>query len=295
MTVHISLHVVIPTLFIIPTSAVAVNGSSATGNCSLVLIFTDTETPTCFNPTSSVLLDGVVPEFIDKEDDMWARDLFTLQSTTSNSLSIEIRFDNIPDNTGVGRIEVVLFQCLQCGIYVETISITDTDNAVFGSTNLSLSSCDSLVRVCIEVDIQGVDPFLLVIFSSPASFTTAQAYIAEVTFYNSSSSTTNSVCPVAEEIVTTEITANTDEMTDEMTDYHEMTNDTDDHEMTDDTDDHEMTDDIDDHEMTDETTNGSAMTREAFIILTSITATLATVINYNRLLHALGCHMISLL
>ena len=247
MTVHISLHVVIPTLFIIPTSAVAVNGSSATGNCSQVLTFTVT---VCSNPTSSVLLDGVVPEFIDKEDDMWARDLLTLQSATS---SMEIRFNDI---TGVGRIEVVLFQCLQCGIYVETISITDTDNAVFGSTNLSLSSCDSLVRVCIEVDIQEVDPLLCVIFSSPASFTTAQAYIAEVTFYNSSS--TSSVCPVAEEIVTTEITANTDQTTDE-----ETTNG--------------------DEETTngdEETTNGSAMTREAFIILTSITATLATVINH---------------
>ena len=255
MTVHISLHVVIPTYFTIPTSAVAVNGSllaDVNGNCSLqVLAFIGTET--CFDPTSSVLLDGVVPEFIDKEDDMWARDLFTLQSTTSNSSNIPFIF-NIPDNTGVGRIEVVLFQCPQCGIYVDSISITDIDNTVFGSTNLSLSSCDSLVRVCIEVDIQGIFEFLSVIFSSPASFTTAQAYIAEVTFYNSSS--TSSVCPVAEEIITTETTANTDQTTDE------------------------------------EMTNGSAMTREAFIILTSITATLATVFNYNRLLHALGCHMI---
>ena len=252
------------------------NGSllaDVNGNCSLqVLAFIGTET--CFNPTSSVLLDGVVPEFIDKEDDMWARDLFTLQSTTSNSSNIPFIF-NIPDNTGVGRIEVVLFQCPQCGIYVDSISITDIDNTVLGSTNLSLSSCDSLVRVCIEVDIQGIFEFLSAIFSSPASFTTAQAYIAEVTFYNSSS--TSSVCPVAEEIVTTEITANTDQTTDE-----ETTNG-----------DEETTNG--DEETTngdEETTNGSAMTREAFIILTSITATLATVINYNRLLHALGCHMI---
>ena len=239
MTVHISLHVVIPTSFVIPTSAVAVNGSSATGICSGVLIFLDTENLGCFTPTSSVLLDGVVPEFIDKEDDMWARDLFTLQSTASNSLNIEFRF---ADNTGVGRIEVVLFQCPQCGIYVETISITDTDNAVFGITKLSLSSCDSLVRVCIEVE--GVFPVLFVVFNSSSSFSSAQAYIAEVTFYNSSS--TSSVCPLTEEIVN--ITANTDETTNQTTD--------------------------------EETTTDSAMSSEAFIILTSITATLATVINY---------------
>ena len=243
MTVHISLLVVIPTLFAIPTSAVAVNGSSATGNCSQVQMVPDSEILSCSTPTSSVLLDGVVPEFIDKEDDMWARDLFTLQSTTSNSSNIPFIF-NIPDNTGVGRIEVVLFQCPQCGIYVDSISITDIDNTVFGSTNLSLSSCDSLVRVCIEVDIQGIFEFLSAIFSSPASFTTAQAYIAEVTFYNSSS--TSSVCPLTEKIVN--ITANTDETTNQTTD--------------------------------EETTTDSAMNREAFIILTSITATLATVINY---------------
>ena len=278
MTAYISLLVVFPINFVIPSSAVAVNGSSATGNCSIILRFTDTGTPTCINPTSSVLLDGVVPEFIDKEDDMWARDLLTLQSTTSNSSNILFIF-NIPDNTGVGRIEVVLFQCPQCGIYVDSISITDIDNTVLGITNLSLSSCDSLVRVCIEVDIQEIDPLLLVIFSSPASFTTAQAYIAEVTFYNSSS--TSSVCPLTEEIVTTEITANTDQTTDEETTDEETT----DEETTDEeTTDEEMTD--------EETTNGSAMTSEAFIILTSITATLATVFNYNRLLHALGCHMI---
>ena len=216
------------------------NGSSVAGNCSEIsqLINRGSLSFACLNPTSSVLLNGVVPEFIDKEDDMWARDLFTLQSMTT--LSIEFRFAIIPDNTGVGRIEVVLFQCPQCGIYVDSIDVID-DEAILGSTNLSLSSCDSLVRVCIEVDIQGVFPFLFVVFSSPASFTIAQAYIAEVTFYNSSS--TSSVCPIPEEIVTTEITANTDEMT-------------------------------------DETTTDSAMRSEAFIILTSITATLATVINH---------------
>ena len=172
----------------------------------------------------------------------------------------------------MGRIEVVLFQCPQCEIYVDSINITDIDNTVLGITNLSLSSCDSLVRVCIEVDIQEVDPLLLVIFSSPASFTTAQAYIAEVTFYNSLS--TSSVCPLTEEIVTTEITANTDQTTDEETTDEETT----DEETTDEeTTDEETTDE----ETTDEeTTNGSAMTSEAFIILTSITATLATVFNY---------------
>ena len=241
MTAYISLLVVYPTSFIIPTSVVAVNGSSVAGNCSEIsqLINRGSLSFACLNPTSSVLLDGVVPEFIDKEDDMWARDLFTLQSTSSNSLNIEFRF---ADNTGVGRIEVVLFQCPQCNIFVETISITDTDNTVFGITKLSLSSCDSLVKVCIEVDMKGVFPVLFVVFNSSSSFSSAQAYIAEVTFYSS----TSSVCSLTEEIVN--ITANTDETTNQTTD--------------------------------EETTTDSAMSSEAFIILTSITATLATVINY---------------
>ena len=214
------------------------NGSSRIGNCSLE------QNSVCFNPTSSVLLDGVVPEFIDKEDDMWARDLLTLQSTTN--VGIEFRFNDLPENTGVGRTEVVLFQCPQCGIYVDSISIISTTNVVVGSRNISLSSCDSLVRVCIEVNDQGSLSSLFVNFTiaNLTNATIVQPYIAEVTFYNSSN--TSSVCPVAEEIITTEIVLTTDETT----------------------------------TTTDEMTTDSAMNSEAFIILTSIAATLATVINY---------------
>lgn len=156
------------------------------------------EDAVCVDPTYSVLLDGEI-QLTGLEGDTWARDLFTLQSScTTNSTPLSLRFDFSKTLTfsGIGRIEVVLFQCPEWGIHVDSISII-IDDVEVASESISLSSCDSLVRVCLKVGIQEAFPIIYAVFSCPANLTIVQAHIAEVTFYDNSS-----VCPVAEEIIT---------------------------------------------------------------------------------------------
>ena len=96
-----------------PTS---VNGSSATGNCSIA----NYANGTCNDPASSVLFDGHIPTLTGLDGDMWASQLLTIQE--SNVL-ILFDFTDTPNYTGVEAVEVVAFSCLEWEITARDINL----------------------------------------------------------------------------------------------------------------------------------------------------------------------------
>ena len=98
----------------------AVNGSSSTGRCSNFIRSITRQN--CLTPTSSVLFDGNVPTLTGLDGDMWASRLLTI-NTTVNTAEITFDFTDTPDYTGMGRVEVVMFNCPEWGISVRTISL----------------------------------------------------------------------------------------------------------------------------------------------------------------------------
>ena len=166
----------------------AVNGSSSTGRCSNFIRSITKQA--CTTPTSSVLFDGNVPTLTGLDGDMWASQLLTI-NTTDNTANITFDFIDIPDYTGEGRVEVVMFNCPEWGISVRAIqlfsatSISANRNfitSVFPTT----TSCDSLVRVCISHAVSSNRPVLNLVFHLPS--TSNWVHLAEVTF-NASDST----------------------------------------------------------------------------------------------------------
>ena len=161
------------------------NGSSATGNCADVSSCTS-ETLTCADPTSSVLFDDPrgMPILTGLEGDMWASQLLTIQTTASH---IEMIFDfqDIMNFVRVERVEVVMFNCLQWGIEVQTIQALD-QGQVIATVNLDITSCESLVRVCLPAST--TVPVITLRFSlSPGS---DWVHLAEVSFWGN-----GRICP----------------------------------------------------------------------------------------------------
>ena len=98
----------------------AVNGSSNTGRCSPFILSNTRQT--CIASTSSVLFDGNVPTLTGLDGDMWASQLLTI-NTTANTAEITFDFTTTPDYTGVGRVEVVMFNCPEWEISVRIIEL----------------------------------------------------------------------------------------------------------------------------------------------------------------------------
>ena len=167
---------VFPAEYTFPTPT-SVNGSSATGNCASVSSSTS-GTLTCADPTSSVLFDDPrgMPILTGLDGDMWASHLLTIQTTAS---STDITVDlNTPTFSGVERIEVVMFNCPQLGIGVQTIQALENNNALLYTANVNITSCTSLVRVCLSP--RTTIPVLVLRFKlSPGS---DWVHVAEVTF-----------------------------------------------------------------------------------------------------------------
>ena len=165
----------------------SVNGSSPTGNCFNVSM-DDTQT-TCLQPTSSVLFDGCIPTLTGLDCDMWASQLLTLQ--TMRSLTIVIfDFTDTPGYDRVERIEVVMFNCPQWRIASTTITLTGATARgqvfnVFSSTSVSsLTSCESLVGVCLSANVSR--PVISLQFTPDQD--SDWLHLAEVTFYARGSS-----------------------------------------------------------------------------------------------------------
>ena len=156
-----------------------VNGSSATGHCSNVDRSRNGFTSICNDPTSSVLFDGVIPTLTGLDGDMWASQLLTLNSTGS----IEIAFSFSIFQIVRLRVELVMFNCPEWGISVQSISIRDVDGIVIGSSGdlNSITSCDSLVRLCVPAT--DINP-LVVTVQFDLDTGSNWVHLAEVTIYN---------------------------------------------------------------------------------------------------------------
>ena len=164
------------------------NGSYVTGHCSSVS--SDGVTATCTDPTSSLLFDGVIPTLTGLDGDMWASQLLTLQRPVSS-----INFDI---TTPIPRVEVIMFNCPEWRISVQSISLRDNDGIVIGSSGdlNSITSCDSLVRLCVPAT--AINP-LVVTVQFDLGTDSNWVHLAEVTFYDDSTT-----CP-PDTITTTEI------------------------------------------------------------------------------------------
>ena len=167
------------------------NGSSSTGNCSNVAtVLSSAQSVTrCNAPTSSVLFDGNIPTLTGLDGDMWASQLFTLQTT--NSLRREIIFDftGTSGYIGVKRIELTMFLCPEWEISVQTIRFLTAPSIDVSKLTVAIfpvptiTSCDSLVRICIPQII--LQPVIGLEFIPPPDST--WTHLAEVTFYDSGS------------------------------------------------------------------------------------------------------------
>ena len=197
----------------------AVNGSSSTGRCSNFIRSNTRQT--CTTPNSSVLYDGNVSILTGLDGDMWANQLLTINAT-ANTTNITFDFTDTPDYTGVGRVEVVIFNCPEWRVSVRAISLfsaTSTSGSRFFPTSIfpTTTSCDSLVRICISYNVNSIRPVFTLVFTLPS--TSNWMHLAEVTFYASSSTcppdtiitlppttplTTQSTTPLTTQSTTTE-------------------------------------------------------------------------------------------
>ncbi len=117
---------------------------------------------------------------------MWASQLLTI-NTDSHTTSITFDFEATAGYVGVERVEVVMFNCPEWGISVDSITlygstiVTSIGNAL-AVIIPTITSCDSLVSVCIlSRSVNSTLTALTLIFDlSPAS---TWVHLAEVSFY----------------------------------------------------------------------------------------------------------------
>jgi hypothetical protein len=108
----------------------------------------------CPNPITGILFDGIVPgpTLAVLNDNTWARQLLTVPTTPDLHVSVTYDFTNMSSGyAALGRVEVVLFNCPEWQISVQTIRFFDAVNgAELDTFHLPnhVTSCNSLVRVC---------------------------------------------------------------------------------------------------------------------------------------------------
>ena len=175
-------------MFFFPVpETISVNGSPVTGNCSdFVPGITTGGLSRCDDPVSSVLFDGNIPTLTGLDGDMWASQLLTLQTIN------EFRREIVSEVTDVvARVEFVIFNCPEWGISTQIIRLSTATSVGTRSFPQSfnvptITSCDSLVRMCIDNII--IQPAIALEFIPPPDST--WTHLAEVTFYSS-----GSTCP----------------------------------------------------------------------------------------------------
>ena len=127
------------------------------------------------------MFDRGIPTLTGLDGDMWASRLLTIQTTAS---SIDITFDlRTPTFTRVDRVEVVMFNCPQWGIGVESVSVRAlvTDATLISTTTIShdVTSCNSLIKVCLEPRSNTPQLDLQFTFFRDSNW----VHLAEVTFW----------------------------------------------------------------------------------------------------------------
>ena len=141
----------------------------------------------CDVPTSSVLFDGNIPTLTGLGGDMWASQLLVLQLHNPNRRDIIFDFRGTPNYVGV---ELVMFNCPEWGIAVEVIELQGATSILGtasprGSFRPTITSCDSLMRVCIISSLVTTETVTILQFT-PATGSN-RTYLAEVRFYGDSS------------------------------------------------------------------------------------------------------------
>lgn len=123
------------------------------GHCARTVL--DGYLHTCVEPTTSVLCDGVIPTLSDFSGHTWASQLLTV--AYGLGISVDGIWFELGYN-GVTKLEVVLFSCPEWGISSD-LNIQIVVRELSGLKNIAskhvdLTSCESLVRVCIPVHTQ---------------------------------------------------------------------------------------------------------------------------------------------
>ena len=140
----------------------AVNGSNELGRCSPTNVHSavdgdgEDDGVACTDPESSVLFDGVIPT-LTFDSDMWANQLLTISERYQYfDEGVSLFFPSALDITPkVGRVEVVIFNCPEWGISVESIAISVN----YGERHMTFpntTSCRSLVRLCIDTELSNL-------------------------------------------------------------------------------------------------------------------------------------------
>ncbi len=138
------------------------------------------------------LQDRIIPTLTGLDGDMWASQLLTI-NTYSPTTDITFDFEATPGYVGVQRVEVVMFNCPEWGISVDSIILYgSTTTTSIGSTltaiNPTITSCDSLVRVCISRPVSSTLTALTLRFQLSSAST--WVHLAEVSFFGA-----GSTCP----------------------------------------------------------------------------------------------------
>jgi hypothetical protein len=133
----------------------AQNGSTGGFECLGAQYGIDGERTYCPNPITGILFDGIVPSLTVLDENTWARQLLTIHlvpTTPDSHVSVTYDFTNTSSGyAALGRVEVVLFNCPEWQISVQTIRFFDAVNgAELDTFHLPnhVTSCNSLVRVC---------------------------------------------------------------------------------------------------------------------------------------------------
>ena len=160
----------------------SVNGSSATGHCSNFT--TNDNVTTCTQPTTSVLLDGNIPQLTGLDGDTWASQLLTVQETNPAGTDIIFDFTTTPNFLRVKEMRLAMFNCPEWGIAVQTVGILtgssiSENGSLSGVFNPPNTSCDSLVSMCLSQST--TDPVITLKFFPPPG--ADWLHLAEVTFY----------------------------------------------------------------------------------------------------------------
>ena len=172
---------VYPERYTFPTGT-SVNGSSPTGNCSRLQ--NNSTMTTCFQPPNSgVLFDGHIPTLTGLDGDMWASQLLTINTMESLTNAI-FDFTDTPGYDRIERVEVVMFNCPQLIASTTIVLLGATARGqpftTFASGSISsLTSCESLVRVCLSAFVSR--PLIGLQFTLDQD--SDWVHIAEVTFY----------------------------------------------------------------------------------------------------------------
>ncbi len=181
------------------------NGSDPHGRCSdhRTRTFNDGATRiTCLVPSTSVLFDARIPILSHLGGSSWAYSLLVLGASHIASINFDLRGRRY---TTINRVEVVMFNCPWWGLGAESIALYSPvrieviGGTIFNTIHPTITSCTSLVRVCIPCTVCNNKTGIFGLEFRTGS--TDWVHIAEVTFHEGTR-----INPCPEDIVITQFT-----------------------------------------------------------------------------------------